>query len=91
MSLCNLGLLSEAKRMQVARPRVQIASLSVEAVMPFPNAISFDKKMQCDKLQLVVIENFGLAAIRDLDQEEMLQMSVFASQFLNIHFSSPHS
>ena len=55
------------------------------------DAISFDKKMQCDKLQLVVIENFGLAAIRDLDQEEMLQMSVFASQFLNIHFSSPHS
>ena len=32
---------------------------------------SFDKKMQCDKLQLVVLENFGLATIRDLDQEDM--------------------
>ena len=55
------------------------------------DAISFDKKMQCDKLQLVVLQNFGLATIRDLDQEEMFQMSAFASQFLNIHFSFPHS
>lgn len=51
-------------------------------------AISFDKKMQCDKLQLVVVENFGFATIRDLDREEMLQMSDFASQFLKLHFSS---
>ena len=51
-------------------------------------AISFDKKMQCDKLQLVVVENFGFATIRDLDREEMLQMSEFASQFLKLHFSS---
>ena len=52
------------------------------------DAISFDKKMQCDKLQLAVVENFGLASIRDLDRQEILQMSAFASQFLKLHFSS---
>ena len=52
------------------------------------DAISFDKKMQCDKLQLVVLKDFGFATIRDLDQEEMLQMSDFSSHFLKLHFSS---
>ena len=52
------------------------------------DAISFDKKMQCDKLQLVVLENFGFATIRDLDQEDMLRLSGFASQFLSLHYSS---
>ena len=52
------------------------------------DAISFDKKMQCDKLQLVVLENFGLATIRDLDQEDMFRLSDFASQFLSVHYSS---
>ncbi len=55
------------------------------------DAISFDKKMQCDKLQLVVLEDFGLATIRDLDREEILQMSAFTSIFLKTHFSSTHS
>jgi 3-dehydroquinate synthase len=53
------------------------------------DAISFDKKMQCDKLQLVVLENFGFAAIRDLDREDMLKLSEFASCFLSLHYSSP--
>ena len=46
--------------------------------------ISFDK-MQCDRVQLVVLENFGLATIRDLDQEDMFRLSDFASRILSVH------
>ena len=46
------------------------------------DAISFDKKMQCDKLQLVVVQDFGLVHMRALNREEILRLASFATEFL---------
>lgn len=46
------------------------------------DAISFDKKMQCDKLQLVVVQDFGLVHMRALNRDEILRLASFAAEFL---------
>jgi 3-dehydroquinate synthase len=46
------------------------------------DAISFDKKMQCDKLQLVVVQDFGLVHMRALNRDEILSLASFATEFL---------
>jgi len=52
------------------------------------DAISFDKKMQCDKLQIVVVEEFGRSTFRTLEHEEIAELSAFTVRFLQTHFSS---
>lgn len=52
------------------------------------DAISFDKKMQCDKLQIVVVEDFGRPTFRTLAHEEIAELSAFTVRFLQTHFFS---
>jgi 3-dehydroquinate synthetase len=46
------------------------------------DAISFDKKMQCDKLQMVVLQDFGKAMVCHLEQAEIADMIGFVVEFL---------
>ncbi len=54
------------------------------------DAISFDKKMQCDKLQLVVIRDFGSVSLRSLDTAEIQSLVAFAVHYLHQFFDTQY-
>ena len=53
------------------------------SVMTMFNAISFDKKMQCDKLKLIGFVDFGEPYIFNIEREEQLDLASYAVECLS--------
>ncbi len=59
---------------------------NIDVVTMF-DAISFDKKMQCDKLQMVVVHDFGQAHLSDLNRDEIEDLVAFSTERLLVLFT----